>query len=123
MEGRIIIVRRLVALDLTLHGPRFIGIEFGVGTPVILVVGAWLVVGSSAVGQTLGLYLLLAGINYLPILAYTVILLRARSWKGEVEEELATDRHYVRKYSVQQLLIFIPFAIVLLAAIQEWSAR
>jgi len=117
------VVRKLVALDLTLHGPRFIGIEFGVGTPLILAAGAYLAAGPAGLGRPLGLYLLLTGINYLPVLAYTVILLRARSWKSEVEEGLASDPHYVRKYSAQQLLIFVPFAIVLLAALQERGGK
>ena len=119
MEGRVIIVRNLVALDLTLHGPTFIGIEFGVGTPAILAAGAWLAAGPPGLERALGLYLLLTGINYLPILAYTIVLLRRRSWKSEVEEGLSNDRHYVRKYSTQQLLIFVPFAVVVLAAFQE----
>jgi hypothetical protein len=63
VEGRVIIVRKLVALDITLHGPRFIMIEFGVGTPAILAVGGFL----AATGQlVLGLYLLFTGINYAP---------------------------------------------------------
>ena len=44
MEGRLINVRRLVALDITLHGPRFIAIEFGLGTPAIIAVGIFLAV-------------------------------------------------------------------------------
>ncbi len=33
-EGKLFNVRRLVALDMGLHGPRFILIEFGLGVPV-----------------------------------------------------------------------------------------
>ena len=123
MEGRIVIVRKLVALDLVLHGPKFIGIEFGIGTPVILAVGGYLATGPPGLGRLLGLYLLLIGINYIPVLAYTIILLRTRSWKSEVEEGIATNPHYIRKYSTQQLLIFVPFAIVLLATYQELEQK
>jgi hypothetical protein len=117
------VVRKLVALDITLHGPRFIGIEFGVGTPVILIVGVVLAEGSVGVQHLLGVYLLLTGINYLPILAYAIVVIRAGTAKAEVAEGLATDSHYVRKYSTQQLLIFVPFAVVLLAAVQEARRR
>ena len=116
VEGRVINVRKLVALDITLHGPRFIMIEFGVGAPAILAVGGFL----AATGQpVLGVYLLLTGINYIPALIYAILIVRAGTANGEVAPGLSQDRHYVRKYSTQQLLIFIPFAIILLAAAQE----
>ncbi len=115
VEGRIINVRRLVALDITLHGPPFIAIEFGLGTPGIIAVGIFVAVRGPFL---LGLYLLLTGINYLPILIYTIIILRAGTATSEVEGEMSADVHYVRKYSTQQFLIFIPFAIVALALTQ-----
>jgi hypothetical protein len=116
VEGRVINVRKLVALDITLHGPRFIMIEFGVGTPAILAVGGFL----AATGQpVLGVYLLFTGINYIPALIYAILIVRAGTANSEVALGLSQDRHYVRKYSTQQLLIFIPFAIILLAAAQE----
>jgi len=116
VEGRVINVRKLVALDITLHGPRFIMIEFGAGTPAILAVGGFL----AATGQPiLGVYLLLTGINYIPLLVYAVLIARAGTARDEVDEGLSQDKHYVRKYSTQQLLIFVPFAVILLAAAQE----
>jgi hypothetical protein len=120
MEGRLIVVRKLVALDIYLHGPRFILIEFGVGTPVILAVGAYLLVNGP---WALGGYLLLTGINYLPALAYALLIARTGSAQSEVAEGLAGDAHYVRKYSLQQLLIFVPFAVVALALFQEITKR
>jgi len=69
VEGRVISVRKLVTLDIALHGPRFIMIEFGVGTPAILVIGGFL----AATGQLfLGVYLLFTGINYIPLLVYAI---------------------------------------------------
>jgi hypothetical protein len=116
VEGRIINVRKLVALDITLHGPRFILIEFGVGTPAILAVGGYL---ATAGQPALGVYLLLTGINYIPALIYAILIVRAGTANSEVAAGLSQDKHYVRKYGTQQLLIFIPFAIILLAAAQE----
>ncbi len=120
MEGRLMNVRKLVALDITLHGPKFIMVEFGVGTPVILFVGGLLVVAGE---QYLGWYLLLTGLNYLPLLAYAVLIVRRRSAKVEVEEDLARDRHYVRKYSTQQFFLFVPLFVLLLALVQRVSHR
>ena len=91
-------------------------IEFGVGTPAILAVGGFL----AATGQPiLGVYLLLTGINYIPLLVYAVLITRAGTARDEVAGGLSQDKHYVRKYSTQQLLIFVPFAVILLAAAQE----
>ena len=116
MEGRLINIRKLVSLDITLHGPRFILAEFGIGTPLILVVGVVL----AAYGQLyLGSYVFLTDINYLPLLTYAIIAVRHGTAKQDVEADLARDRHYVRKYSIQQFLIFVPFAIILLTIIQK----
>jgi len=99
-----------------LHGPRFIIIEFGVGTPAILAFGLFV----AYTGQGLiGAYILLTGVNYVPLLAYATVIVRAGTAKFEIAEEMASDRHYVRKYSTQQLLVFIPFAVLLLAVAQE----
>jgi len=114
---RLMVVRKLVALDIVLHGPRFIMIEFGVGTPVILAVGLWLMSGSLA--YALGLYLLLTGLNYVPLLIYAVLVIRRDSARRETEYGLTHDRHYVRKYSTQQLLLFVPLAVLFLAIAQE----
>jgi hypothetical protein len=67
----------------------------------------------------LGLYLILTGFNYVPLLVYAASIVRAGSAKREVADELSRDRHYVRKYSTQQFLVFVPLAVVLLAAAQE----
>ncbi len=120
MEGRLMNVRKLVALDIALHGPRFIMVEFGVGTPVILLVGGLLVVAGE---QYLGWYLLLTGLNYLPLLAYALLVVRKGSAKVEVDEDLARDRHYVRKYSIQQFFLFVPLFVLLLALVQMVSHR
>lgn len=116
MEGRAINVRKLVALDIRLHGPLFILIEFGAGTPLIMAVGGYL----AMTGQPyLGTYLLFTGINYVPLLIYAVLIARGGTARTEVQDDLSQNKHYVRKYSTQQLLIFLPLAVMLLAVAQE----
>jgi len=114
-EGRIINVCKLVALDITLHGTKFILVEFGIGTPVIIAVGLWLTISGPFL---LGLYLFLTGLNYVPLLFYAIVIVRARSAEGEVAYGLAHDRHYNRRYSTQQLIIFIPLVVLILALYQ-----
>ncbi|MDA4124836.1 MAG: hypothetical protein OK438_05245 [Thaumarchaeota archaeon] len=116
MEGRLVNVRRLVALDITLHGPRFIMAEFGIGTPAIIAVGTTLTLSGPLI---LGIYLVLTGVNYLPLLIYTVVIVRKDSAQAEVAEDLARNKHLVRKYSVQQFLLFLPLVVFLMAVWQE----
>jgi len=116
VEGRVINVRRLVALDITLHGPRFIAAEFGIGTPVILAVGIVLISSSQLI---LGTYLLLTGVNYIPLLIYMAVIVRNGSAHAEVAYYMSRDKHYVRKYSTQQFLLFIPLVVFWLAVWQE----
>jgi hypothetical protein len=116
MEGRVINIRRLVALDVYLHGPRFILTEFGAGTPAIIAVGLFLIRSGQ---PSMGAYLVLTGINYVPLLVYAVLVVRARTAAEEIQDGMSADRHYVRRYSVQQLLIFVPLAVFLLAVWQE----
>ena len=116
-SGGLIVVRKLVALDITLHGPRFILAEFGIGTPAIFAFGLWLAFGE--IESLLGVYLVLTGINYVPLLVYTIIIVRSGTARKEVEYGLAHERHYIRRYSTQQLLIFVPLAVLLLAIAQE----
>jgi hypothetical protein len=116
-EGRLVNIRKLVALDITLHGPRFILIEFGLAAPGIMALGASLMLTSRFF--IFGLYIFLTGVNYVPALVYAIIIARKGSAKSEVEYGLARDKHYVRKYSLQQFIIFIPLAVVIIALIQE----
>lgn len=120
MEKGIISIRKLVALDITLHGPRFIMIEFGIGTPLIIGFGLWLMLTGSFIW---GLYILLTGINYIPLLMYAIVFAQDKTYKKEVGYELSHYKHYVRRYSIQQFLIFIPLLILLLAIIQKLNNK
>jgi len=120
VEGRVINVRRLVALDISLHGPRFIMTEFGVGTPAIIAFGRFVIHSGR---QVLGAYVLLTGINYVPLLIYAAAIVRAGSAAKEIEAGMDSDRHCVRKYSTQQLMIFVPPLVLFLAVKQELTKQ
>lgn len=93
-------------------------IEFGVGTTAIIAFGLFVVYTGQ---QVIGSYVLLTGINYIPVLVYAVVIVRGKSAAEEIREGMSADRHYVRKYSTQQLIIFVPLAVLLLTAWQELS--
>ncbi len=108
-------VRKLVALDMALHGRRFILLEFGVGTPAILLFGAWLIL----VGQSLvGWYLTAVGVNYLPLLAYGIAMGSREAARSEVEEDMNRDKQFVRRYGTKQMLLVVPFVVAILALVQ-----
>jgi len=116
-EGRLFNVKRLVALDMGLHGPRFILVEFGLGVPVPMILGSSLVLQGFLL---FGAYIFALGINYVPFLVYAVTL---RKDYGEIVDMGDPEtRKLNRKYSIQQFLIFIPFFAVALAAIQWYRA-
>ena len=116
MEGRIVNVRKLVSLDITLHGNRFILTEFGLGTPGIILLGLFVL----ATGQPiLGAYLILTGINYIPLLVFAIATVRRGTAESDVQADLAANPHYVRKYSLQQFLIFFPLSMIVLALVQR----
>ena len=113
-EGRLFDVRRLIALDMGLHGPKFILVEFGLGVPVPMILGVSLILEGFL---PLGAYIFTLGINYIPPLIYAVQL---RKSYGEVADmEDPETRRLNRKYSVQQFLIFIPFFMVCLDLLQR----
>jgi len=115
-RGRLINIRKLVALDILLHGPRFILLEYGLGTPFLIIFGAWLTMSSLSI---LGLYLVFVGIDYVPLLLYAIVIIRERSASSEVDPGLAHDRRYVRKYSLQQFILLIPLVVPFVALVQE----
>ena len=90
-------VRKLAAIDLHFLGPRIILAEFGLGVPIMLALGILsLRVGlfrTHALWQiTLGVYLLLLGLNYIPMLWCAVDIAR----RGTAVTELGDELHDVR---------------------------
>jgi hypothetical protein len=59
------------------------------------------------------------GINCLVLLVYAIIISSLGSAEGEVDPDLAHDKHFVRMYSFQQLLFLVPFAVLIVTLIQE----
>lgn len=116
-EGRLISIRKLVAADIALHGYRFILVEFAVGAPAMIAFGLWLILTNALF--FIGLYICLVGINYIVLLLYAIAIYRKHSALREVSKDIAHDQQYLRKYGSQQFLILVPFAIIIIAFVQE----
>ena len=117
-------VRKLAAIDLRFLGAKIILTEFGVG-----------VLGSAATGAAtlragiqrfhspgmiiFGVYLLLLGVNYVPLLLHAISLVRAGSAHQEIEGELGDQRAAMRKYRRQSLFLLLPLVVPIAAVAQE----
>jgi hypothetical protein len=117
---RIINVRKLAALDMALHGARFILAEFSFGVVACGAGGVWILTrsGQSALTLLLGVALLSAAASYVVLLLHAVSLARTGDPRAAVAYELEHRDRYLWQYSVQQLLIFVPLAIPILALLQ-----
>jgi hypothetical protein len=111
----VIDVRKLAAIDLYFVGPKIILTEFGLGVPVMLGLGiVSLRAGLShihAIWQiVLGAYLLLLGINYVPMLWCAVAIARRGSSAVELGDELLDKSAAMRKYRRQSMWLLVPLA-------------
>jgi len=117
----VINIRKLVALDMLLHGTRFILAEFAFGIlcPIVIFI-VFLRAKSLDVVQPLwvillGYWLVGLAVNYIPLFIYAVII----AGNGSVAEEAQPERANVLKYSLQQFIIFIPLLVAVVALLQE----
>lgn len=125
-SGRVINVRKLAALDIALHGPTFILIEFGLGVVGCAALGLFsLYYGffhgpdHSLFAIVLGRFFLLIALNYVPLFLYTISIVKQKSAHQEVAYELEHKDMYAVKYTLQSTLLLVPLAIPMLTAYQE----
>jgi hypothetical protein len=112
-------VRRLAAIDMhgtqgTTRRRRIILAEFVAGVAVSVAFGIWLVASASGLGgRIFGIWMIGAGLNYAPLAAYAIALSRP----GALSAELAgvDTGGELRRYSILQLWILVPFSLVVLA--------
>ena len=110
---------------MALHGPRLILIEFAVGVIGCAVLGGYSValgVRLLAHGLTwqlfLGIALLWVALNYVPLLLHAIDIVRCGSARQEAAYELAHPE-IMRRYTVLQLWLLVPFAMVIMALAQR----
>lgn len=114
-------IRKLAALDMLLHGVRLIQAEFGIGILVPVMLGVrllragWSPAAKSGWDIGLGLWLIGMAANYVPLFIYTILIARA----GTIQEEGQPELPQVKRYSLQQVIIFVPFLVAALAVMQE----
>lgn len=113
-------VRRLAAIDMygargTTRRRRIILAEFVVGMVAMVAFGVWLLASAADLGnRVFGIWAIGAGLNYAPLAAYAIALIRP----GALDAELAgvDTMQELRRYGVRQLWILLPLSLVVLAA-------
>jgi len=119
LKNRLVDFRKLVALDILLHGRPFILAELGIATPILLAIGVQQIAAglpnAHAINLVLGFYLTLTGMNYVPLLLYAVIISKKNSAEKEGEAELELKS----KYNRQQFLVFVPMLVFWIVVGQE----
>ena len=108
--------RKLAAIDVVLLGSRFIIAEFAIGVTLGLALGAFILLRALLLWQfALGVYLILLGLNYVPMLVYAIAFTKGRSARAELGEELDDKRAAIAKYRRQSLLLLVPVLPVVIA--------
>lgn len=127
-DPTIINIRKLAALDIVFHGPKFILVEmaFGVfGAALGFAIAApGFFAGHFSLNQILvSSYVLFIALNYVPLLLHAISIARRKSAQEEVAFELAHKERYARKYTGQSFLVLLPLIVPILAIWQEWKKQ
>ena len=120
-EQRFVNVRKLAAFNLYYRNGRAALYEFGFavfGLEGLGVLAVFFPPKHSLPVEAIGAYLIILGIDYLPLFAYGLALSRQGDMRKEITGELADESRFKRKYGVQQALVMVPLAIPSLALSQ-----
>jgi hypothetical protein len=115
-------MRRLAAIDIAFLGYKFIFAEYAFGVLFSIALGLFVLLRSHSFWEVaLGAYLLCLGINYAPMLAYTVSIANKENALAELGDELIEKRAAMAKYRRMSLLLLVPLAVPFLAITQRRS--
>ena len=122
-------IRKLAALDMVFHGSRLILAEFIAGVALCGIFGAFNLYAffhnpdHPFIEAIIGFGLSWVALNYVPLLLYTISIMRGNSARREVAFELEHKDYYARKYTRQSLLLMLPLVVPVLAIVQEIQQR
>ena len=121
---RTINFRRLAAIDIALLGYKLILAEYAGGVVLSFALGIFVLLRSHSFWQSLlGVYLLCLGINYVPMLVYTLAIANRQNAKAQMADELVERQRAMAKYRRLSLLLFVPLLVPILAVIREPTSK
>ncbi len=109
--------RKLAAIDIAFLGHRFIFAEYAFGVVFAVGLGLFVLHRSHSFWQVVqGAYLMCLGIDYVPMLIYTIKIGGRQRAQAELGDELAEKRKAMSKYRRLSLLLLVPLLIPIVAA-------
>jgi hypothetical protein len=126
---RFISIKKLVALDIITHGHWIILAEFAFGVFVSGAIGIFSLfnffsnANSAPLVGIIGVILLWIALNYVPMLLYTISIMRHKSVLKEVTRGLENGDIHTRKYALQSAFLILPLLVPILAICQEVQKR
>jgi hypothetical protein len=117
-------IRKLAAIDIVFLGFKLVLAEYTCGVLFSLGLGIFVLLRSHSVWQVaLGAYLICLGINYVPMLAYTVSIASKQNAEAEMAGELTEKRRAMSKYRRLSLLLLVPLFLPALVIARERLRR
>ena len=102
-------LRNLAAIDIVFLGYKLVVAEYAVGVFFSTALGLLVLYRGHSFWQlVLGIYLISLGINYIPMLAYTLSIADKGSAQAELGAELSDKTGAMAKYRRQSLLLLVP---------------
>lgn len=94
-------VRKLAAIDILFLGFKFAFVEYVFGVLFSIALGVFVLFRGHTTGQiALGIYLLSLGINYVPMVVYTLSIANKQNAVAELGDELNDKSRAMSKYAV-----------------------
>lgn len=118
-------VRKLVALDIAIHGRWIILIEFAFGVFASGILGIYSLYtffsnpSSPIFMLFIGIVLAWITLNYIPMLLYAISIVRRKSASQEAVFEPVQREHAMKKYALQSTFLILPLVIPILSIYQE----
>ena len=101
--------RKLAAIDIVFLGYKRVFAEYAFGVLFSVSLGIFVLFRGHSVWQVvLGAYLICLGINYVPMLAYTVSVGDKQNALAELAAELTEKRKAMSKYRRVSVLLLVP---------------
>jgi len=117
-------LRRLAAIDTVFLGYKVVIAEYVCGVALCIALGIFALIRSHTMrGISLGAYLVCIGINYIPMLAFTLSIGSRERAKAELGDELARTPQAMSKYRRVSLLLLVPLMVAVIAIAENCSIR
>lgn len=110
--------RKLAAIDIVFLGYKLVFAEYAFGVLFSIALGIFVLFRGHSVWQVmLGTYLICLGINYVPMLAYTVSIGSKQNAQAELADELTEKRKAMSRYRRLSVLLLVPLLVPVLVFI------